>query len=208
MIQGTVEQNEVVSEIVPLDVQLAVHVDAVGGCPLRGRELDEVKQSIGRSQLQDHDTCRLAIDDSTRGCYERTAMETNCPCAILNGNDCITELDSVRDGKLLFSLVVPDRETLRSIIDDLRAVGTTVSLERIRTNVADGDPSNDGVALTEKQREALALAIEEGYYDRPRGATLEDLAAKLEVTPSAVSQRLNGVERKLVSERAREFDMR
>lgn len=52
--------------------------------------------------------------------------------------------------------------------------------------------------LSEKQREVVELAIEAGYYDEPRQATLSDLAEMLGVSPSAVSQRLNAVEHKLI----------
>lgn len=207
MIHGTVEPNDGVTGVGPLDVQLAVQVDAVGGCPLRGREVDDIKQTVTRSEPYDGDTCQLAIDESGSGSYERTLVEETCPCAIFEEHDCISELNSIKDGQLLFSLVVPDRDTLRPIIDDLQQISASVSLERIHTKVSEESQSGSRVALTEKQREALALAIEEGYYDRPRTATLEDLADVLDVTPSAVSQRLNAVERKLVSQRAREFDI-
>lgn len=194
------------SGVGPLDVQLAVRMDACG-CPLRGRDVDDVKQSVTRGELDGDDTCQVAIEGGGAGSYQRTPVEEACPCAIFADHDCISELDHVRDGQVLFSLVVPDREKLRAIVEDLREISRSVSLERIRTGVADGYGQGDGVALTEKQREALKTAIETGYYDRPREATLEDLAAELDVTPSAVSQRLNGIERKLVSERASKFDM-
>lgn len=44
--------------------------------------------------------------------------------------------------------------------------------------------------LTVEQREALRIALEEGYFDVPRGATLVDLAEKLGISDSAVSQRI------------------
>ncbi|MEF8780285.1 MAG: helix-turn-helix domain-containing protein [Haloferacaceae archaeon] len=52
--------------------------------------------------------------------------------------------------------------------------------------------------LTETQRETLRLAFDTGYYQQPREASLEELAKALGVSKSAVSQRLNGAERKLV----------
>lgn len=208
MIRESVEQRGEPTIGGPLDVQLAVELDAANGCPLAGQDLDAVRQSVTRSALGDRETCQVAIDDDGRGGYRRTPVAEACPCSIFDEHDCISDLESVRDGRLLFSIVVPDREILRSVIGDLRAIGATVSLERIRTEVSPADPDIDGVALTEKQREVLALAIESGYYRQPREATLDELATELDVTPSAVSQRLNAVERKLVCERAREFDLR
>jgi len=52
--------------------------------------------------------------------------------------------------------------------------------------------------VTDKQLEATTLAVENGYYEQPREADLTDIAATIGITPSAVSQRLNAVERKLM----------
>ena len=45
-------------------------------------------------------------------------------------------------------------------------------------------------ALTPKQTSTLVHALKRGYFDVPRRVTLDDLAAKLGVSDSAVSQRL------------------
>lgn len=42
--------------------------------------------------------------------------------------------------------------------------------------------------LTEKQHEALTLAYSEGYFEKPRETTLEELGEKLDVTPQRVLQ--------------------
>jgi hypothetical protein len=44
--------------------------------------------------------------------------------------------------------------------------------------------------LTDRQREALRLAVERGYYDIPRGCTTKDLAAELDISDQAVTERL------------------
>ncbi|MFC6862153.1 helix-turn-helix domain-containing protein [Halomicroarcula sp. GCM10025817] len=54
--------------------------------------------------------------------------------------------------------------------------------------------------LTAPQREALMLAYELGYFDEPRTATLEDVAAELGISRQAVSSRLRRGHRTLVSE--------
>lgn len=54
--------------------------------------------------------------------------------------------------------------------------------------------------LTERQRETLATAYREGYFDIPRKVTLVDLAARLDVSDQAVSERLRRGEAKLVQE--------
>jgi len=44
--------------------------------------------------------------------------------------------------------------------------------------------------ITDKQKEALKLAIEEGYYGFPRGSTLEELARRAKISRPAFEERL------------------
>lgn len=53
--------------------------------------------------------------------------------------------------------------------------------------------------LTERQREALQLADERGYYNWPRDATQEELAAELGVSPATFTQHLRAAEQKLIT---------
>ena len=53
--------------------------------------------------------------------------------------------------------------------------------------------------LTEMQRRTLEMAYEAGYYETPRRTDLGELSEELGVSRSAVSQRLNTAEAKLVS---------
>lgn len=53
--------------------------------------------------------------------------------------------------------------------------------------------------LTNIQLETLELAVECGYYERPREIDLGGLAEKLGISKSATSQRLRGAERNLVN---------
>ena len=48
------------------------------------------------------------------------------------------------------------------------------------------------VALTDTQREALALAYERGYFEFPRKVTLEALGEELGISQQAVGSRLRG----------------
>ena len=48
----------------------------------------------------------------------------------------------------------------------------------------------DGQTLSPKQREALVVARDRGYFEVPRRATLSDLAAELGVSQQAISERL------------------
>lgn len=60
-------------------------------------------------------------------------------------------------------------------------------LERLYTPATSG---RAGSNLTSEQRETLLTAIEVGYFDIPRSATLGDLADELDVSSTAASERL------------------
>ncbi|SFC05155.1 Predicted DNA binding protein, contains HTH domain [Halobiforma haloterrestris] len=93
-------------------------------------------------------------------------------------------LDNADDECELRSRRVLDPAT---VLEDVRAeaVGSTV-LERAR-------------GLTPTERETLRRAVEDGYYDVPRSATLGDLADALDVSDPAVSKTLRRAERKLLA---------
>ena len=56
-----------------------------------------------------------------------------------------------------------------------------------------------GERLTERQREVLLTAFDEGYYDRGKGPTLERVGEVLGISASTVSQHLKAAERGLVA---------
>lgn len=64
---------------------------------------------------------------------------------------------------------------------------TDFELERIYTLET---PRQIEYSVTVEQREALVLAAERGLFDIPRETTLSELAEELDLSPSAVSERL------------------
>ncbi|OYR42003.1 bacterio-opsin activator [Halorubrum sp. Ib24] len=57
----------------------------------------------------------------------------------------------------------------------------------------------DGYDLTETQREALVLAYEMGYFDSPRTASLEEIAAELGISQQSLSSRIRRGHRRLIA---------
>lgn len=55
-------------------------------------------------------------------------------------------------------------------------------------------------SLTAREREVLAAAVEAGYYESPREATHDDVAAALGISASAVGKHLRRIESKVFSE--------
>lgn len=87
-----------------------------------------------------------------------------------------------------FHLRFPASESLSTFYRDVVDRGIAVDLGGVH-NPADG-PRDRAVGLTPQQVEALSLALEAGYFSVPRGTTLVDLAEELDISDSAVSQRI------------------
>lgn len=80
-------------------------------------------------------------------------------------------------------------ERLREFYGRCEAEELPVEVETIH-DLAFQRAGEAAVDLTDAQREALAVALEAGYFDVPRGIDLVGLAEELGVSDSAVSQRL------------------
>lgn len=105
-------------------------------------------------------------------------------------------------GPFTLVLEIPDRESLielLSVIEEQDMSILTRDINRPQESVENQVYVDLGV-LTRKQRRALELALEAGYYERPREINLGMLAEKLGISKSAVSQRLRSAERKLISD--------
>lgn len=185
----------------PLDVRLSVRPADDCVCPLTSCSAIAARQSV--SVESEGGTCRLVVDTGSGSGYEQTDVCEQCPCPVFSSHDCVHELREIRDTNLLFSVTIPDRTHLAPLIEDLRSREAMVSVNRILTSGGDEEPDP---GLTEKQREAFLIAVEAGYYDRPRGATLDDIAEELDITSSAVSQRLTAVKRRLARKYAKRYD--
>lgn len=184
----------------PLEVRLSVSPVNHGGCHCSDWDARDVKQSLS---IDEDGTvhCNITVhcEDGVRYVQTDTDEEI-CPCAILSRHECVQSLEEIRDGRLIFSMTIPERECLPKVVGGLREAGFTVSVDQIRNLV---DTSESTPTLTDKQREAFETAIEVGYYERPRGGDLGDIAERLDITASAASQRLTSVKRRLAKRYAR-----
>lgn len=85
-------------------------------------------------------------------------------------------------------VLFPDRESLSATYDfcDEENLALTV------TSIYELSGENrDRYGLTETQHETLVTAVEEGYFDIPQKSTLDNLAAELDISHQALSERLH-----------------
>lgn len=94
----------------------------------------------------------------------------------------------------------PDRTTLVDYREACDRHGMSFTLEGLYQPMANSEGEGLSLAgLTPKQREALLLAYEEGYYDLPRGANLTELSDQLDISRRSLSDRLRRAERTLIA---------
>ncbi len=82
---------------------------------------------------------------------------------------------------------VPTREALFAYRDVCREKGIPFRIQRIFEESA---AAGDRYGVTDRQWEALTVALEEGYFDVPRETTLSAVAEKLDISAQALSARL------------------
>lgn len=198
----------------PVDPKIWVEleIDRAAGqdCPVAGLSGTGAQGTIQLTGSRCHVTLSSAGEDNVS--VHTATMTDTCACSWACRTGVIPATLSVEDGSLVIGAYVSDRDRLRRIVDFLRAHVEEWRLRRLttpeRNQALDGDVGQEafaGVPVTDKQREAVEAAVEMGYYAEPREATLDDLANKLGVSSSALSQRLNAVESKLVESLAAEL---
>lgn len=79
----------------------------------------------------------------------------------------------------------PDHDSVTAFRTRARDRGMRAEVLRVRTV-----PEDSQTSLTPIQRRTLVVAVDRGYFEVPRQATLDDLAADLGVSKQAVSERL------------------
>ena len=110
----------------------------------------------------------------------------------------------LEDGRERFTLLVSDREELTDAVALLDEFGD-VTLERVSEEFThEITPSTAGwqellSSFPPRRLEVLNTAVEGGYYEIPRGMTLEQIADEAGITKTTASNHLRKAERQMVS---------
>jgi predicted DNA binding protein len=99
------------------------------------------------------------------------------------------------DGTVTFSVFGPDAEIQAAV----EAVPDPVTVTIEEVGGLDATTATVEARLSERQREAVRAALELGYYDVPREAGHEAVAAAIDCAPSTAAEHLRKAESKLVS---------
>ncbi|SIQ80737.1 hypothetical protein SAMN05421858_0465 [Haladaptatus litoreus] len=106
---------------------------------------------------------------------------------IEEANVMVMEANGTADG-WTFHLRFPAQEQMSEFQSFCQQEGITVEVHRVYS-LQEMTAQQLGT-LTPAQQETLVTAYEEGYFERPRNITLEELADKLKISPQAVGGRL------------------
>ena len=110
-----------------------------------------------------------------------------------------TILEAKGNDEWLFSLRFDAHSGLAAFHNYCRDHDITFTLQRIYT-LADEQRAGYSFALTDPQRRALTLAVEEGYFEVPRGTTLGDIGETLDITEQTASENIRRGANKVLSE--------
>jgi DNA-binding CsgD family transcriptional regulator len=101
---------------------------------------------------------------------------------------------TLSDRGIVMSIRGP-QEPIREVIHTFEAIGVTPTLRKIGEYRGDSSMLD---SLTDRQREVIEIAYDLGFYEVPRQATMENIAAQLDIDAATVSEHLQRAERNLL----------
>jgi predicted DNA binding protein len=137
--------------------------------------------------------------------YHTDDVCDHCPTAVFATYGCIPHFVRAEHRSFFVKAFLPNSAAVSNLVADLNEIGATVRLVSM-THTGSGEELSDEIyevdvsALTPKQREALELAIDEGYYEAGERPSMASLAGQLDISTSAFSQRLARAEGNVMSQ--------
>lgn len=154
---------------------------------------DERTKHTILKEIESHpDVLKIHISNDVDGRLSAAVVAKNwVACSTILKSDCfLRSARTVKGGKVEWNLLVEDESTLSMLVKDLKGAGCKVELVR-KTMVKEHH------AITKRQEYVLRRALESGYYDYPRRITARQLALKLKMAPSTLSEVLQRAEKRL-----------
>ena len=184
------------------DLRVVLEIVRGGPCFMDGVDGDIVDVDVRFENEQCHCDVTVRADDEdgeerVETKYGSNDVCSHCPGVVFSNHGCIPRFLGVGDGWFVVETYAADTETVSSLVADVREVCDRVSVKSLVSTDRDSHDdvcSVDISTLTPKQREAVEHATEAGYYDPDTRVPLEDLAADLGISSSALSQRLRRAE--------------
>ncbi len=154
---------------------------------------DEATQAVIEAIRSHPSVCHVEFVPLPEGGVLGEVVTSKCvACTALTGVDCFLTSASARsDGRVDWKLVTGSEGSLKELVDRLVARGCEVDIRRSRR-------PDLPRPLTDRQEEILRIALEAGYYDQPKRATIKVLAKRVGIAPSTYQEILQRAERKVM----------
>ena len=194
-----------------LFVELEVELSESHPCPLSSFEesIVDVRHQVGEKLCHLDAKMTDSYCDCPNECtsvqHVETVIQPDCPCPVFVDYGCVPQITGSEGSSMVMKTYLSDRERLTELVTDLRAAVENVSVSRLKRVDTQHSGNRhkfvtlDLYELTEKQRQAVTAAVAAGYYEAPREVSLGELATQLDISKSALSQRLKAAESKLVT---------
>ncbi|WP_435365932.1 helix-turn-helix domain-containing protein [Haloarchaeobius sp. DYHT-AS-18] len=127
-----------------------------------------------------------------------------CVCEHVERHGCPVRDLRAEGGVIYLTFYVSDVESLRAVITDLRDEFDGVAVRRLTRSQPCEDADDlvfvDRQSLTDRQREVLETAHQQGYFAHPRDANATEVADRLDITRSTFAEHLAAAQRKLLDD--------
>lgn len=180
-------------------VRAVLEVERGGFCPMdefEGNVLDvDVRYQMGQC-LAEVELLECGETSSSTKQFSSPICE-HCPGIVFSRYGCIPRFLETGEGSFVVETRIDDVDTLSTIVNEIRQRCASVTVRSLTsTEGPDGveSCSVDLTSLTPKQREAVSIAQDYGHYDPDSDTSLSDVAAELDISTSALSQRLQRAE--------------
>ncbi len=137
--------------------------------------------------------------------YHTDEVCDHCPTAVFSAYGCIPHFLREGDGSFFIKTFLPSSAIVSDLVSELTEIGSTVRLVSM-THTGSGQELTEEIyevdvsVLTPKQRDALQLAIDSGYYDSGDEPSMASLAEQFDISTSAFSQRLSRAEQNVMGQ--------
>jgi len=171
------------------------HVVCHGLYELHANGRDMLEAVIGELKQDKRLHIELAeIGSNTALVYSRW-KSMKSPSDAIRAHSCVP-LGSVtiENGVENYRVVTPDENPIGELLDTINGMGN-VELKKVGKYTPE---KRSPTVLTETQKEALALALEHGYYEWPRNVKLDELAEVKKKSRAAFQKLLRKAEAKII----------
>lgn len=170
------------------------------GCPVTALQTDITEMRVQISDGICH--ADLVIGGEDRHVeHVHVPVERECVGTVFDDFDCVPHIRAVSDSTLVMAVFLPDVGTLPGLVAALGEVCENIYIIRFVAMDREGTPPRlfETASLTEKECEALQLAVDIGYFDH-NGVSLAEIADALDISEGAVSRRIKSAKATILAQ--------